>query len=218
MHRFDLWSRGDAPLTILCLGAHSDDIEIGCGGTVLRLLSERRNVRCHWIVLSRGGCAAREREARDSARAFLGAAATSVEVADFRDAYFPFQGAELKDFFENVKQRVQPDIIWTPHREDLHQDHRLVAELTWNTFRDHLILEYEIPKYDGGLMGPQVFVPLEGDHVERKVSLLMEHFATQRPRAWFTPDTFRGLMRIRGLECNAPSGYAEAFHAAKVVV
>ena len=207
-----------SPLKVLCLGAHSDDIEIGCAGTLMRLLAECGDVRCHWVVLSGGSSDERASEARSSARELLGRTAAAIEIESFHDAFFPYCGEQVKKCFEELKRKVQPDIVLTHYRDDLHQDHRLVAELTWNTFRDHLILEYEIPKYDGGLMGPQVFVPLEGDHVERKVSLLMEHFATQRSRAWFTPDTFRGLMRIRGLECNAPSGYAEAFHAAKVVV
>jgi LmbE family N-acetylglucosaminyl deacetylase len=218
MHEIGLWDRGRVPLTVLCLGAHSDDLEIGCAGTLMRLLAECRDVRCHWIVLSGGGSEERAGEARASAHELLGEAAAVVDVRDFRDAFFPYDGARVKEHFEEVKHRVQPDIVLTHSREDLHQDHRLVAELTWNTFRDHLILEYEVPKYDGGLGSPNLFVPLSHQVVAGKVQLLMTHFASQRCNQWFSGDTFRGLLRLRGLECNAPSGYAEAFYCRKVVV
>ena len=218
MHRLGLWSGGSGPLTVLCLGAHSDDIEIGCAGTLLRLLAECRDVRCHWVVLSGGGSGERASEARASAGALLGRCATAIEVQNFRDAYFPYCGEQVKDYFEQLKRQVRPDVVLTHYREDLHQDHRTVAELTWNTFRDHLILEYEIPKYDGGLGSPNLFVPLSEETAARKVELLMTHFASQRSNQWFSEETFRGLMRLRGIECNAPSGYAEAFYCRKGVV
>lgn len=213
-----LWGRGNGPLTVLCLGAHSDDIEIGCAGTLMRLLADRADVRCHWVVLSGGDSGDRAKEARASAAELLGRAATAIEVESFRDAFFPYRGEEVKACFEELKRKVQPDIVFTHYRDDLHQDHRLVAELTWNTFRDHLILEYEIPKYDGGLGSPNLFVPLGQKEVARKVDLLMTHFGSQRSNQWFCPETFRGLMRIRGVECNAPGGYAEAFYCRKIVI
>ena len=218
MHRLGLWDRGGAPLTILCLGAHSDDIEIGCAGTLLRLLAECKDVRCHWIVLSGGGSEDRASEARASASEFLGSAASAIEIQSFRDAFFPYCGEQVKEYFEKLKRQVQPNIVLTQYRDDLHQDHRLVAELTWNTFRDHLILEYEIPKYDGGLGSPNLFVPLSHELVDRKVQLLMTYFGSQRSNPWFSAETFRGLLRIRGIECNSPSGYAEAFYCRKCVV
>jgi LmbE family N-acetylglucosaminyl deacetylase len=169
-------------------------------------------------VLSGGDHKERASEARASASDILGGAATAIDVQSFRDAFFPYCGEQVKGYFEQLKQRVQPDIVLTHYRGDLHQDHRITAELTWNTFRDHLILEYEIPKYDGGLGSPNLFVPLSQGMADRKVELLMTHFESQRANQWFSPDTFRGLMRIRGLECNSPSGYAEAFYLRKGVV
>jgi LmbE family N-acetylglucosaminyl deacetylase len=218
MRRLNLWNDTNAPLTVLCLGAHADDIEIGCAGTLLRMLDECKDARCHWVVLSGGDSDVRENEARASARELLGGAAASIEIEKFRDAFFPYCGGQVKEYFEGLKQRVQPDIVLTHHREDLHQDHRLVTELAWNTFRNHLILEYEVPKYDGGLGSPNLFVPLSEDLVSCKVELLMDHFHSQRSNQWFSAETFRGLMRIRGIECNSPSGYAEAFHCRKCVV
>lgn len=218
MHRLSLWERRSVPLTVLCLGAHSDDIEIGCAGTLQRLLVESTGVCCHWIVLSGGNSDQRASEARASARELLGAAAATIEVQSFRDAFFPYCGNQVKEYFEELKRRIRPDIVFTHHRDDLHQDHRLVAELSWNTFRDHLILEYEVPKYDGGLGSPNLFVPLTNESVARKIELLMTHFGSQRSNQWFSAETFRGLLRIRGVECNAPSGYAEAFYCRKCVV
>lgn len=218
MHRLNLSKRDNAPLTILCIGAHSDDIEIGCGATVLRLLHEHPDAQCHWIVLSASGSEERAEEAKSSARAFLGANAASIEVKGFRDAYFPFHGEELKNYFEEFKRRLKPDIVLTHYKGDLHQDHKIVADLTWNTYRNHMILEYEIPKYDGGLGSPNFFVPVEESLVEAKIERLMTHFGSQRSRQWFTPETFRGLMRIRGLECNSPSGFAEAYYCRKCTI
>jgi len=207
----------EGPLRLLCLGAHSDDIEIGCGGTLLRLLSERPGTEVHWVVFSASD--AREREARSSAAAFLnGAGATAVLVNRFRESYFPSVWADIKDFFEEIRRQVNPDVVFCHRAQDLHQDHRVVGELTWNTFRNNLILEYEIPKYEGDLGTPNVFVPLSAAQANRKVELLMQHFATQRSRGWFRPSTFEGIMSIRGIECHAPDGRAEAFYARKIVL
>jgi LmbE family N-acetylglucosaminyl deacetylase len=206
-----------APLTVLCLGAHSDDIEIGCGGTILRLLDERPQTRVHWVVFSANDD--RELEARGSADDFLsGAAASFVTVHRFRESYFPFVGDEIKDAFEGLRCQVEPDIVFTHRRDDEHQDHRTIAALTWNTFRDHFVAEYEIPKYEGDLGHPNLFVPLPASIAERKVELIDKHFGSQRSKRWFRPETFRGLMAIRAVECNSASGAAEAFHARKVVL
>jgi LmbE family N-acetylglucosaminyl deacetylase len=205
-----------SPLKILCLGSHSDDIEIGCGGTILRLLSCNQNVEVVWVVFS--SSKEREREARNSAGLFLQQAKQKeIIVKDFRDSFFPFEGAEIKDFFEELK-RVSPDLILTHNLKDAHQDHRLIAELTWNTFRDHLILEYEIPKYDGDMGQPSVFVTLESEVCQRKVGYIMDSFQSQHTKQWFQKDTFLSLMRLRGMECNAPSGYAEALYCRKLVL
>ena len=202
---------------ILCLGAHSDDIEIGCGGTILRLVEANPELEMRWVVLS--GNAEREREARCSASLFLGASVSGVVMMKgFRDGFFPYEGAQIKEFFEELKQQTAPDLIFTHHRDDLHQDHRLVAELTWNTFRDHTILEYEIPKYDGGLANPNVFVPISDSTRARKIEYLMRAFGSQRNKRWFTDDTFSGLMRLRGVECASPTGWAEGFHGRKLLL
>lgn len=204
------------PLKILCLGSHSDDIEIGLGGTILRLLSSSRNREVVWVVFSSGN--ERDHEARKSAELFLEQAEKKeIIVNDFRDGFFPFDGARIKDFFESLK-RVAPDLIFTHNRKDAHQDHRLISELTWNTFRDHLILEYEIPKYDGDLGQPNLFAPLEQEIYEKKARFLMQVFQTQRLKQWFNQETFLALMRLRGMECNAPSGYAEAFYCRKLIL
>jgi LmbE family N-acetylglucosaminyl deacetylase len=206
-----------SPLRILCLGAHSDDIEIGCGGTVLRLLAERPGSTVHWVVVSATG--PREAEARASAESFLAGAQTkNIVTRAFRESYFPAAWADIKDFFEETRRAFEPDVVFTHHPKDLHQDHRVVAELTWNTFRNHLVLEYEIPKYEGDLGTPNLFVPLTRAHADRKVELLLRHFPSQASRAWFRPDTFHGLMSVRAVECSAPEGRAEAFHTRKVVV
>jgi LmbE family N-acetylglucosaminyl deacetylase len=207
---------GRAPLKILCLGSHSDDIEIGCGGSVLRLLSSYANLEFVWVVFS--SSKARKREARTSAELFLkGAKQKEIIMKNFRDGFFPFHGSEIKSFFEGLKG-VSPDLIFTHSRKDAHQDHRLLAELTWNTFRNHLILEYEIPKYDGDLGQPNFFVPLEQDSYQKKIRYITEAFETQRAKRWFEPETFLALMRLRGMECVSPSGYAEAFYCRKLVL
>ncbi len=208
--------QSEAPLKILCLGSHSDDIEIGCGGSILRLLSEHQRVDITWVVFSSNH--EREQEARHSAELFLHQAARKdVIIEHFRDGFFPFDGAKIKDFFESLK-RLSPDVIFSHSRKDAHQDHRLLAELTWNTFRNHLVLEYEIPKYDGDLGQPNLFVPLDQETYEKKVGYLMEAFKTQRGKRWFEKETFLALMRLRGMECNAPSGYAEGFYSRKLVI
>ena len=213
----DFAAPASGPLTVLCLGAHSDDIEIGCGGTILTLLRRRPGTTCHWVVLSSDP--EREKEARASAREFLGKAGRSeVAVERFRNGYFPFVGADVKDYFEALKAKVFPDLVFTHARDDRHQDHRVVSDLTWNTFRNHTILEYEIPKYDGDLGVPNAFVPLDESACREKIRILLASFASQRDKHWFAEETFRSLMRLRGMECAAPSGLAEAFYARKIVV
>jgi LmbE family N-acetylglucosaminyl deacetylase len=207
---------GSAPRRLLLLGAHCDDIEIGCGGTLLRLAAERPELEVRWVVFS--STPERAREARASAAAFLrGVARSEVIVRDHRDGYLPHSGAAVKDDFEAIKREYSPDLILTHYRHDLHQDHRLVSELTWNTWRNHLILEYEIPKYDGDLGVPNFFAPLPAATLEKKIALLLEHYPTQAGKPWFTADLFRALPRIRGMECAAPEGLAEAFHCRKAV-
>jgi len=203
--------------SILCLGSHSDDIEIGCGGTILRLAAEYPGCLFHWVVFSAIGV--RDEEARQAAHLFTSPSGPrDLQLKKFRVGFMPYTGADVKAVFEELKQTVTPDLILTHNRDDGHQDHRLVAELTWNTFRDHLILEYEIPKYDGDMGRPSVFVPLEKDVCERKVRFLMDAFESQRSKRWFQAETFFALMRLRGMECNAPSGYAEAFYCRKLVL
>jgi LmbE family N-acetylglucosaminyl deacetylase len=207
-----------SPLKVLCIGCHSDDIEIGCGGAILQLLSANPKLDLTWMVFSSGG-GEREKEARKSADLFLEKAAKKdVIIKDFRDSFFPFEGAKIKGVFEDELKKRTPDLVFTQNRKDAHQDHRLIAELTWNTFRNHLVLEYEIPKYDGDLGQPNFFVPLDKEIYESKVRFLMEAFQTQRTKRWFEPETFLGLMRLRGMECNAPSGYAEGFYGRKLVL
>lgn len=201
----------------LFIGAHCDDIEIGCGGTVIEMTRRYPDAQIQWVVLSSDE--RRRKEAQRAARQMLrGLADPIVTIKGFRGAYFPSETPAIKDFFETLKHSKRPDVIFTHCREELHQDHRVVGELTWNTFRDHLILEYEIPKYDGGLGSPSVFIPLSATTVRRKVDLLMRVFKTQHDKVWFTPETFKALMRLRGVECNAPSGYAEAFYSRKLVL
>jgi len=206
---------GDSPVRrVLVLGAHADDIEIGCGATLLAL-QRSRDVEVDWVVLGVNGI--RESEARASAESFLaGASSSSVMCHGFRDGYFPYLGGEIKDVFEGLKTRVDPDVILTHARHDLHQDHRLVCELTWNTWRDHLVLEYEIPKYDGDLRAPNVFVPIPEELAREKTRLIERSFPSQSDKHWFDETTFLGLMRLRGMEVRSPSGYAEAFFCRKL--
>jgi LmbE family N-acetylglucosaminyl deacetylase len=202
---------------ILCLGAHSDDIEIGCGGTILRLLQENPNCTVHWVVLS--GIGPRGEEARVSAEQFLHAAAEKqIHRREFRDGFFPHDGIGLKEYFEELKRLVNPDIIFTHCQHDLHQDHRMVWELTWNTWRDHLILEYEIPKYDGDLGNPNLFVPIDEPLARQKTDILLSSFVSQRSKRWFTDDTFLALMRLRAVQAGVTSRYVEAFYARKIIL
>jgi LmbE family N-acetylglucosaminyl deacetylase len=205
-----------APLSILCLGAHPDDIEIGCGAAILRLLSERPGSSVRWVVFS--ASAEREAEARASAASFVaGAGMTEVEILHFRESFFPFVGADIKEAFERIKGGPRPDLIFSHRTKELHQDHRTIGELTWNTFRDHLIAEYEVAKYEGDLGQPNVFIPVSRAHAERKIELITRHFPSQASRSWFRGETFESLMRLRAIECNAPEHYAEAFYSRKVV-
>jgi len=200
---------------VLCLGAHPDDLEIGCGGTLLMLLEQHRGIGVTWVVLS--GTPARAGEAVESARALLASVQDKeIIVKDFRDGFFPYDGVGLKEAFEEIKTRVAPDVIFTHHRRDLHQDHRLVADLTWQTFRNHLILEYEVPKYDGDLGAPNVFVPLPEPVCRRKIAHILASFPSQSGRRWFKEEVFAALLRLRGLESNAPSDHAEAFYVRKL--
>ena len=204
------------PLTILLVGAHCDDIEIGCGGAVQRLLSNHPTARFVWVTLSSD--AQRSAETRAAAARLLeGAVDAVVSVEEFKGSYFPHSGPALKDYFETLKA-FNPDLILTHCRHDLHQDHRVTNELTWNTFRDHAILEYEIPKFDGDLGAPNVFFALSRAEMKRKCDILIECFPSQRQRQWFTRDTFEAIARLRGIECNAPEGYAEAFYSRKLRV
>ena len=206
----------DLPLNILCLGAHSDDIEIGCGGSMLRLISEYSQLNVYWVVFGASGL--RAKEAQKSAELFLkGTKDPTIVIKNFRDGYFPYTGAEIKDFFEELKGQVSPDVVFTHYRNDRHQDHRLIEELTWNTFRNHLILEYEIPKYDGDMGAPNLYISFDEAIALKKVQYLNESFATQKSKYWFSDDTFLSLMRIRGVESRSGGGYAEAFYAQKVV-
>ena len=216
MLKFELAKDKNEELKILCLGAHSDDIEIGCGGTILKLLSEYSNVELHWVVFSANDV--RSFEAKKSAELFLSdAREIKVIVKKYKDSFFPYIGAEIKDYFEIIKEEVSPDLIFTHCRDDLHQDHRLISELTWNTFRDHLILEYEIPKYDGDLGCPNFFVHLKKSICSRKVKHLIDAFKSQHENHWFKEESFLSILRLRGIESNAPGGYAEAFYSRKLI-
>jgi LmbE family N-acetylglucosaminyl deacetylase len=202
---------------VLCLGAHSDDIEIGCGGTVLRLIEQSKKIEFYWLVLSANP--QRAREAERSANAFLrGARRKTVVVKSFRDGFLPYIGAPVKEIFEETKKNFVPDVIFTHFRQDLHQDHRMACELTWNTFRNHFILEYEVPKYDADLRSPNFFVPLSDAQARKKVNGLMRYFGTQRNKQWFSEDLFYGLMRLRSIEVAAPTKHAEAFHCRKALM
>jgi LmbE family N-acetylglucosaminyl deacetylase len=216
MIRMNIDGRNGQPLKILCIGCHSDDIEIGCGGTLLRLAEQFEGCEFHWAVFSAPGI--RKDEAEHAASLFAGANLKSMTLKTFRDGFMPFEGALVKDVFENELKSCNPDIVFTQNRRDAHQDHRLISELTWNTFRDHCIFEYEIPKYDGDLGQPSVFVSLKQDICERKVKYLLESFGSQRSKRWFEESTFMSLMRLRGMECNSDSGYAEAFYSRKIVL
>jgi LmbE family N-acetylglucosaminyl deacetylase len=202
------------PLNVLCLGAHSDDIEIGCGGTILRL-SESRPTSCTWVVFSAGSV--REKEAIQSANLFLEKATSKkVIIKNFRNGFFPYTAIEIKQYFEELKSVVQPDLIFTHYSKDLHQDHRLISELTWNTFRNHWILEFEIPKYDADLGSPNVFFELDQETAQKKANFILKSFPSQADKHWFTADTFLSILRLRGVE--AAVTFAEAFYCRKLVL
>jgi LmbE family N-acetylglucosaminyl deacetylase len=214
MKSLHLAAPGDR-LSVLCLGAHSDDIEIGAGATLLSMQERGIRLDVLWCVLS--GSGERESEARASASDFLSAAQRSqIEIMSFRDGFFPEQGEAIKSWFEALRARVNPDLILTHRRGDAHQDHRQVCRLTWNTFRDHCILEYEIPKWDGDIGQPNLYVPISAGALARKIDLLLKHFGSQRSKQWFDSETFLGLARLRGMECRAPERYAEAFVGRKL--
>ncbi len=201
---------------VLCLGAHSDDIEIGCGGTILKLVEQYPNIVFQWVIFS--ASLEREREAICSASKFLAdVAQKQIIIKSFKDGYLPFIATEVKEAFEQIKQTFNPDLIFTHYNSDAHQDHRLISALTWNTFRNHLILEYEIPKYDGDLGNPSFFVPLESSICQAKIKHLIDSFPSQKDKQWFSEETFLAILRIRGIESNAPDKYAEAFHVRKIV-
>jgi LmbE family N-acetylglucosaminyl deacetylase len=216
MMKLKLSHASEGPLNILCLGSHSDDIEIGCGGTILQLKEQYPECIFHWVVFSAIGV--RRCEAQRGADSFAGERLGRSTFKEFPDTFMPFVGSDIKNFFQELKQAISPDLVFTHNRKDAHQDHRLISELTWNAFRDHFILEYEVPKYDGDLGQPSVFVPLEFDLCKKKVQFLMDAFQSQRSKRWFEENTFLSLMRLRGMECNAPSGYAEAFYCHKLVL
>jgi LmbE family N-acetylglucosaminyl deacetylase len=202
---------------VLCLGCHSDDIEIGCGGTVLRLAEQYPDSVFHWVVFSAAGV--RGAEAQRAAEMFVPRERLQGPILKtFPDGFLPFVGADVKAAFEDLKKAVSPDLVFTHNRKDAHQDHRLVAEMTWNTFRDHMILEYEIPKYDGDMGQPNSFVPLSSEICQKKIDSILAAFQTQHGKRWFEAETFRSLMRLRGMECNSASGYAEAFYCRKMVL
>jgi len=201
---------------ILCLGSHCDDIEIGCGGSLLRLLRENTGIEVYWKVFS--STPTRKKEAVRAAKRFLASAKKAkIAIHNFRDAFFPSAHAQIKSEFEKLKNGFAPDLILTHYRHDLHQDHRVINELTWNTFRGHLILEYEIPKYDADLGTPNFFVGLDRATCELKAKYILDAFASQRFKQWFTADTFMALPRLRGIEANCPGGFAEAFHCRKLI-
>jgi LmbE family N-acetylglucosaminyl deacetylase len=202
---------------VLCLGAHSDDVEIGVGGTLLKLIEQADDLEIWWVVFSAPGL--RAEEARSSADDFLsGIKRKHVKVGSFRESYFPSEWPSIKEWFEEIKATFVPDVVFTHYRDDRHQDHRVLSELAWNTFRNHLILEYEILKYDGDLGQPNLFVPLSEQLCDRKIELLMKHFKTQSTKHWFTADTFQAMHRVRGIECASPTGRAEAFYCRKIVL
>ncbi len=206
----------DRPLSILCLGAHCDDIEIGCGGSLLSLLNNRPNTSLLWCVFTSDPV--RRQEAIDGARLFTRGADAQIDIHEFRDGYLPYEGDKVKSIFEEISGKFKPDVVFTHYRFDLHQDHRLISELTWNTFRNHVILEYEIPKWDGDLGIPNTFVELDNTQVDQKLAYLRQAYASQSSKKWFTDDLFMSLLRIRGMECHSSSGFAEGFHSRKILL
>jgi LmbE family N-acetylglucosaminyl deacetylase len=217
MLKVSLAQKKESGYKILCLGAHCDDIEIGCGGTILKLIKDHPGIAFYWVIFSANQ--RRAREAYESADVFLEhAGAKNIIVENFRDGFFPYVGLEIKEFFEQLKQQFSPDLVFTHYRNDLHQDHRLISDLTWNTFRDHLILEYEVPKYDGDLGSPNFFVHMDEATCCRKTKYIIDSFKTQVKNQWFSEETFMSILRLRGIESNAPDKYAEAFYCRKMVL
>lgn len=217
MIRLELCPTTDSTYKVLCLGSHCDDIEIGCGGTILKLLEMGADVTCYWVVFSSDP--KRGDEARRSAECFLRRARSKTAIVkNFRESFFPYIGVAVKEYFEQLKKEFTPDLVLTHYRNDAHQDHRVISELTWNTFRDHLILEYEVPKYDGDLGAPNVFVELDESICSRKIQYVMESFESQKCRQWFGEETFWAMLRLRGVESNAPGKYAEGFYCRKMVL
>ena len=217
MFELVLGKESESPKEFLFLGAHCDDIEIGCGGVILRLAEEFPEAMFRWVVLSSNNM--RADEVRKSFNFFLKDIKNKkLIIQNFRNGYFPYIGASIKDYFEELKKETQPDVIFTHYGQDYHQDHRMLSDMTWNTFRNHFILEYEIPKYDGGLGSPNIFFSLDQIYYRRKVAILLECYLTELSKHWFTSDTFLGLMRLRGIESNSPSGYAEAFYCRKAII
>jgi len=209
--------QSDEAVKILCLGAHCDDIEIGCGGTILKLLEQYKRATVYWVVFSSDE--QRAEEARESAAMFLKQAESkSIVIKKFTTSFFPYVGMDIKVYFERLKQDFSPDVVFTHYRNDLHQDHRVISELSWNSFRDHLVLEYEIPKYDGDLGSPNSFVHLDQSTARKKINLIMENFRSQRDKQWFDEETFLAILRLRGVESNSPGKYAEGFYCRKVVL
>ena len=217
MLSLNLPQSGASNLKILCLGAHSDDIEIGCGGTILRLLQNYKNTEVKWVVF--GGNRVRNKEARKSAVAFLkNAKAKDIVTQQFPDGFFPYRGEEIKKYFEQIKKEFSPQIVFTHYRHDRHQDHRVISDLTWNSFRDHLVLEYEIPKFDGDLGSPNLFVEIEDKICRQKIKIIVDSFGTQRDKHWFSEQTFLSMLTLRGMESRSPTRLAEAFYCRKVVL
>jgi len=217
MFGLELYKNSAENIKVVCFGAHCDDIEIGCGGTLLSLLENHSNTEVYWVVFSSD--LRRAKEARSSANIFLNRAGRKdIQINKYRNGYFPYIGSEIKDHFEEIKGKISPDIVFTHYREDLHQDHRTISELTWNTFRNNLILEYEIPKYDGDLGTPNLFFPLESSVCDYKINNILASFKTQLNKHWFTEELFRSMLRIRGMECGSITDYAEAFYCRKLSV
>ncbi len=201
---------------VLCLGAHCDDIEIGCGGTILRLVESLEDIIVYWIVFSSDEL--RSQEAVRSARDFLKySKMNNIIIKSFKDGFLPFFGIDIKEYFDNIKKEFSPDIIFTHHRDDLHQDHRLISEMTWNTFRDNFILEYEVPKYEGDLGHPNFFVNLDDIVCKNKIQHIINNFKTQSEKYWFREETFMAMLTLRGVESKSPTKYAEAFHCRKII-
>jgi LmbE family N-acetylglucosaminyl deacetylase len=217
MLRLEFVKRKEQRLKVLCLGAHCDDIEIGCGGTILKLVETHRDIEFSWVVFSSDE--QRGQEALESANIFLRQARDKrIIIKGFRNSFFPYIGMEIKEYFNELKQEFSPDLIFTHYRNDLHQDHRLISDLTWNTYRNHLILEYEVPKYDGDLGSANFFVHLDESLCRRKIQTILNVFKTQKDKHWFTEDTFYSTLRLRGIESNSPRRYAEAFYCRKLVL